>query len=103
MPMMSVRLIIGLVAIALVAACGMSSSLVLFKIVDQVNALLPKDAQFGQLVWYLGKYRRLQREYRRLYPDGGLFRRFWSLVVLMFAFGLVCAWAMRIFSNLTHR
>jgi len=52
--------------------------------VDAVNAKLPTKDQFDHLWWYPNKTFRLHREYRRLYPDGGLLRRQGILVTLMF-------------------
>jgi len=53
-------------------------------IVDAINEKLPADDQFSYLGWYPGKVFRVHREYRRLYPDGGLLRREGILVRLMF-------------------
>src|SRR5882757_1658983 len=72
MNIMSTRLLIGIAAIAGGSVCGLISSLVNSKMVNQVNGRLPKDVQFSPLGWYFSKRLRLHREYRRLFPDGHL-------------------------------
>jgi hypothetical protein len=61
--------------------------------VAEVNKFLPVDQQFSQVGWYSSKYERLKREYKRLYPDGNLWKRFCISVALMFAFALAGIWA----------
>ena len=78
--------------------CAITGTVVVFEMVDRVNDRLPEDRQFSHLGWYPSKYKRLLVEYARLYPDGGLARRWRLLVVLLFAFGFVSAWGLGIFS-----
>ena|SRR5215469_9252207 len=79
-------------------ACAITSSVVISEMVDRVNEKLPQERQFSHLWWYWEKYQRLFSEYRRLYPDGGLPRRFRILAVLLFACFVVSAWGLGFFS-----
>ena len=96
---MSARLIVGILALACVSVCGIASNLVSLEMVDKVNERLPKEQQFSPLWWYWPKTLRLWREYKRLYPDGGLLRRARTLAVLMFAGLLICVWALGFFGR----
>ncbi len=69
---MTVRIVVGVVAVACVAACGLLSTFLTFEMVDKVNEKLPEAEKFGQLGWYLAKRLRLNREYKRFYPGGQL-------------------------------
>ena len=89
---MSVRMIIGIVATAGVSALGLLSSVTSYKIVDKVNSRLPKERQFSPFGWWAGKTLRLHSEYRRLFPDGNLVVRFWTITAMMFACLLALAW-----------
>ena len=60
--------------------------------VDAVNEKLPTNDQFSPFWWYPTKMARLHREYRRLYPGGGLIRRervFFALTCLCLALAAV--------------
>ena len=50
---------------------------------DEVNARLPVEEQFGWAGWYYSKSRRLIKDYRRLYPKGLLVRQ--KLILLAVA------------------
>ena len=60
--------------------------------VEAVNVKVPTNDEFSQFWWYPSKMGRLHREYRRLYPDGGLIRRERILFVLMCFSLAVAAW-----------
>jgi 4-hydroxybenzoate polyprenyltransferase len=66
-------------ALGLVWICGVASGIAMnaayWAMVDKVNAKLPKDQQFSHPGWWFGKYQRLHREYRRLFPSGDLLRK----------------------------
>jgi hypothetical protein len=81
---MSIRLLVGIAAVAGVSVCALLSILINYKMVDQVNDKLPKDAQFSLIGWYFPKTLRLYREYRRLIPDGQLLLQALLLLGLMF-------------------
>jgi len=72
---MSVRVIVGIAALAFGSICAIASSFVTFEMVDRVNERLPPDPQFSPAWWYWSKKRRLWREYKRLYPEGSLLRK----------------------------
>jgi hypothetical protein len=94
---MTLRMIIGIAAIAGVSALGLLSSLTSYKMMDEVNARLPKERRFGPFGWWAGKTLHLHGEYRRLFPDGKLLARFWTTTALMFACLLAAAWAIGFF------
>jgi hypothetical protein len=95
----STRLLIGIAAIAGVSVCGLISTVVNHKMMDQVNGRLPKGVQFSPLGWYLPKTLRLHREYRRLFPDGRLLLQVRLLIALMFGSLMGCAWALGFFGR----
>jgi hypothetical protein len=94
---MILRMIIGIAAIAGVSAFGLLSTITSYKMMDQVNARLPKDRRFARFGWWAGKTLSLHSEYRRLFPDGNLLARFWTITALMFSCLLVAAWAIGFF------
>lgn len=94
---MSVRVIAGIVAIACCSVCGILSTILTFEMVDKVNEKLPEAEQFGQLGWYLDKKLRLNREYKRLYPDGRLLFRTRVLMAFGFVSVVVAAWGLGFF------
>lgn len=96
---MSAHVIIGIAAFICCVACAITSSFVVFQMVDKVNDKLPEERQFSVIWWYWSKYKRLFAEYKRLYPDGSLLRRFRILEVLLFACFLVCAWGLGFLSR----
>jgi hypothetical protein len=64
-------LVIGaVVAFVLAQACFFYGTILWSRMVFEVNAKLPPERQIGLYWWYVGKYGRLMREYRRLYPEG---------------------------------
>ena len=69
---MTTRAVIGIVALLCVLVCGLVATLANLEMVDNVNEKLPAREQLATLGWYLSKYLRLYREYKRLYPDGRL-------------------------------
>jgi hypothetical protein len=94
---MTLRMITGIAAIAGVSAFGLLSTMISYKMMDQVNARLPKDRRFATFGWWAGKALRLHSEYRRLFPDGKLLARLWTITALMFACLLAAAWAIGFF------
>jgi hypothetical protein len=91
--------IVGIVALAGVSICGLVGSLASFEMVDKVNDMLPKEQRFAALGWYFSKYQRLNREYKRLYPDGRLLLKVRVLTALMFACLLICALSFGFFAR----
>jgi hypothetical protein len=96
---MSTRLPIGIAAIAGASLCGLISTLVNDKMVNQVNGKLPKEMQFSSFGWYLSKTLRLHREYRRLFPDGELLLQARLLMAVGFGGLLVGVWALGFFER----
>ena len=94
---MSIRLIVGIAAVAVVTVCGLLSTLISYKITDQVNGELPKETQFSLIGWYFPKKLSLYREYRRLFPHGRLLLQIRLLFGLMFGCLIIGAWAMDFF------
>jgi hypothetical protein len=76
-----------------------SDWLTTYEMMDKVNEKLPKEEQFGALWWYASKYQRLHREYRRMYPEGGLLLKVRVLWALMFACMFVCVWEFGFFAK----
>ena len=93
------HLIIGIIALASGSICGIGSTFVIFQMVDRVNERLPGEQSFAPLGWYWSKYRRLFGEYKKLYPDGNLVRRFRSLIMLTFAYFLIGVWGLGFFAH----
>lgn len=96
---MTSHVIVGILAFVCGLACAITGTLVVFEMVDRVNERLPEDRQFSHLWWYPSKQKQLLIEYERLYPNGRLARKWRVLTVLLFAFGLVFAWGIGIFSR----
>jgi hypothetical protein len=90
---------VGIVAFICGVVCAITGNVVVFKMVDRVNERLPEERQFSPLWWHLPKLLRLLTEYKRIYPDGDLARRFRVLTVLLFAFFFVTAWGLGFFSR----
>ena len=49
----------------------------MFAMIGEVNRKTPDAQRTSYLVGYLGKYAKVLREYRRLYPGGRLALYFW--------------------------
>jgi hypothetical protein len=96
---MTPRIIVGIVALLSVSASGLLSTFMTFEMVDKVNEKLPETEKFAQLGWYLSKRQRLNREYRRFYPDGRLLLRVRILMALMFVCLFVAAWGFGFFTK----
>jgi hypothetical protein len=96
---MSIRLLVGIAAVAGVSVCGLLSTLISYKMVDQVNGKLPRDAQFSLIGWHFPKSWRLYREYRKLFPDGQLLLQVLLLLGLMVGCVIIAAWAIGFFGR----
>ena len=90
---MTARLIVGFVAGVLIPICGMIGTFRTFEAVDKVNDKLPKDQQLEHAWWYLSQYQRLHREYKGLYPGGGVLLQYQFATALKFVCLLVSGWA----------
>jgi hypothetical protein len=77
--------VVGLVVFVIVsAAIGITSTIVITSMVDEVNRKLPPEERLSPYGWYPGKLRRVAALYRRTYPDG---RRHAQLLVLALVAG----------------
>jgi len=92
-------MIIGIIALICVSACGFWGTLVNFQKMDKVNEKLQEKERFDWLDWHLFKYQRLNREYKRLYPDGPLLLQARILVVLMIVCLAISAWSFGFFAK----
>jgi len=89
---MNTRTIIGIVALACVSVCGLWGTFLNFEKVDKVNEKLVEKERFDWLGWHFFKYQRLNREYKRLYPDGPLLFHGRILTALMIVCLAIFAW-----------
>jgi hypothetical protein len=96
---MTSRLIVGVVALLCIIICGLSSTIWGLEMVDKVNEKLSEQERFDHLWWDFSKRLRLNREYRRLYPDGPLLVRTHVAAVVMLLCGLVLAWGVGFFGK----
>jgi hypothetical protein len=69
-----------------VAGFGIAAALNSFEI---VNARRPENERFDWSMWYPGKWERLHREYRRMFPSGKLLKRQGILGAYMLACGVL--------------
>jgi len=85
---------VALACVAFVAwtALMIISAMLGFKILALVNARLSPQDQFKPYGWWFGKSVRLWREYRRLYPEGTLYRTKTLLAVGATAMLFVMVW-----------
>lgn len=94
---MSARIVVGIVALACSAICGMIATFANLEMVDRVNASLPKTDQFDALGWYFLKTQRLHREYKRLYPAERLLLKRRVLMTLMIVCLFIAVWGFEFF------
>jgi hypothetical protein len=93
---MTGRIIVGIVAVAFVAAFGIWGTFVNLEIVDRVNSRLPPEERFAAMGWHYFKVRRLHRRYLEFYPDGRLLLRERILRAMMFVCLIIAAWSLQI-------
>jgi hypothetical protein len=74
-------------------ASALAYSAAQFEMIDQANATVGKDEQFGWTWWPPGKFQELKRMYRQLYPEGKLPSKILKLIALSGAFGIGVIWA----------
>jgi hypothetical protein len=77
--------VLGVISCCLLGGfCGISSSLVVWRMVEDVNPHLAEGERFSPYGWTPLKTMRLLREYRRLCPSGKSIGQLRALVALMF-------------------
>ena len=79
------RMVIAFAFFIISATCGVLSTLLHWEIMEKVNARLPASEQFQPLWWGPFKRMSLNKEYRRLFPDGKDLTRIYRLAAIMFA------------------
>jgi hypothetical protein len=89
---MTGRSILQLVLFLAWISTGLSSSLVVYQMVEDVNRKLPPDRQIEYAYWYFGKLAKLKKQYRSFCPDGRLIIRFNLLITVSSLLGLAFAW-----------
>jgi len=82
---LAARIAGGLGSYIAVIGFGIASNSTRWKMVDEVNARLPEEAQFAHAWWFPGKFHRLLRDYARLFPTGPRIRELRSRSTGMFA------------------
>ncbi len=83
----------GAIAFIGVPVFGLLSTFFGFKIIDKVNQKLEQKIKFHPLGWQPAKYTLLEREYKRLYPQGHLLKRRRTLALCMitsFVVSILC-------------
>jgi hypothetical protein len=90
----TIRVIIGIAALICAASSGIASTFLYFRMIDEVNAKLPKGEQIDPAGWYFAKTSRLHGEYRRLFPRGRLLLKIRLVTALMFVLAGVTAWGL---------
>ncbi len=95
---MTNHFVIGIIASVSSVLCAISTTFVVFRMVDRVNDRLPEERHFSHLGWYWSKYPRLFAEYNKLYPEGRLLRKFRILTVVLCVCFFVSAWGLGIFA-----
>src|SRR5713101_2769826 len=73
----------GFVCMATVVVCIFWSDNIHSKILEKVNVRLPEAERFKSAWWGPSKRDRLNREYRRLFPDGNDLKQLHRLTVIM--------------------
>jgi hypothetical protein len=94
---MSARLVIGLLALVGGSISGIVSTNMHIEMVSKVNTMLPRERQFAEFGWYLPKTQRLHREYRALFPEGDLLRKWRITVAAGLVSLLICVWSLAFF------
>jgi hypothetical protein len=69
---MSTNVLVALVLFAAAQVCAALGGYLQWIMLAEVNRKLPDAEQISYFLWYRGKYVRLLKEYRRLYPGGRL-------------------------------
>jgi hypothetical protein len=78
--MTNLRIATVVAALTVAIVCGVTSNLVLVKIVGEVNERLSEKERFLEAFWYPGKVRRLLSRHIQLVPHSKL-RMVWLILV----------------------
>jgi hypothetical protein len=85
MPVSLLEILVLVAWVVTAAVCGVSSTLIVWRMVDEVNVHLPDSEKFLLYDWSPRKSARLFQQYRSLYPSGrciAQLRALWLLMVL---------------------
>ena len=80
------------------AACGIASSIVNAKIVEQVNGKLADGNQFAPVIWHFTKTRALHRMYQGLFPNGQMVFHQRLLIAMVAGCALLGMWGLGFFA-----
>jgi hypothetical protein len=89
---MSLQLLAQLLIFLSAVSCMIGAGFVTFAIIGEINRKLSEKDQISYLWSHYWKSRRIESEYRRLYPSGRLF--FYGRVLTYAAFGFLLALAL---------
>jgi hypothetical protein len=89
---MSFQLIVQILIFLSAISCMIWAGFVTFAIIGEINRKLPEKDQISYLWGYPAKSRRINDEYRRLYPTGRLL--FYGRALVCAAFGFLLALAL---------
>jgi len=98
---MVLRIVIAALMWMGLVACGIAQTTEAWRLLDKVNAMLPRDRRFNPIGWHFVKYWDFREEYERLgfgrYPPRHL-RRI-QIAFFLFAAGMVIALAPYLFQG----
>jgi hypothetical protein len=89
---MTERLILVIVLFLVGQTFVLVSGFIMYAMIGEVNRKLPDGQRVGYLFGYYGKYRRIFREYQRLYPNGRLGLYCKITAALGMASAAACIW-----------
>ena len=84
-----ILIVVGFIILS--GGLGLWSTIVWHEMVEEVNRRLSPERRFEPLGWYPSKSLALIAEYRRLYPEGLLYRRFLILTAALFSLVIALA------------
>ena len=87
---MALRLVAITLLFGAMMVCGFRSTLLIWRMVDEVNRHLPKERRFSPVGWWLGKALDVYSEHERLYPGIGRRNQLRVLILSMFVL-FICA------------
>jgi hypothetical protein len=96
---MTVQLIVQIALFLSALTCLISAGFVTSAMIGEVNRRLPEKDQISYLWGHYSKYRKINLEYRRLYPAGRLifYNRLLTFAGFGFVLALVLGWRFGLF------
>ena len=86
------QIVFQILLISPALTCLISAAFVTSATIGELNRKLPKSDQISYLWGYHAKYRRINEEYRRLYPDGRLL--LYNRALTFSGLGLILVWVL---------